>query len=321
VKAILENPRYTGYAIYGRWQKVEELLDPDDVAAGHVVRFRRSAQSRIVRSREPAHPAIVSVEDFTRVQLEMRARRGSGASDSAKRARTKVLPKDIYLLRGAIRCSRCGRRMEGARRSHAVFYRCPARTLEPGVRRTLEHPPTIYVREDHLTGRINEWISGLFSPENLDDTVAALADASDEDPTAGAAVALKRRIAAAQSAMDRLQRALEAGWDPEALTGQYNAAVAERRAAEAAFAALEPSDRLTAEEIRGVVAELGDMTEVLDRANRRDLAELYRALSLSISYDHEERGAVVSISPAMRVVKVGVRGGTCTLTSQFQRAS
>jgi hypothetical protein len=93
VKAILENPRYTGYAIYGRWQKVEELLDPDDVAAGHVVRFRRSAQSRIVRSREPAHPAIVSVEDFTRVQLEMRARRGSGASDSAKRARTKVLPR------------------------------------------------------------------------------------------------------------------------------------------------------------------------------------------------------------------------------------
>jgi hypothetical protein len=165
------------------------------------------------------------------------------------------------------------------------------------------------------------WISGLFSPENLDDTVAALADASDEDPTAGAAVALKRRIAAAQSAMDRLQRALEAGWDPEALTGQYNAAVVERRAAEAAFAALEPSDRLTAEEIRGVVAELGDMREVLDRANRRDLAELYRALSLSISYDHEKRGAVVSISPAMRVVKVGVRGGTCTLKTQFQRAS
>lgn len=33
VVAILSNPRYTGYAVYGRWQKVEELLDPDDVAA------------------------------------------------------------------------------------------------------------------------------------------------------------------------------------------------------------------------------------------------------------------------------------------------
>jgi hypothetical protein len=60
------------------------------------------------------------------------------------------------------------------------------------------------------------------------------------------------------------------------------------------------------------------MREVLDRANRRDLAELYRALSLSISYDHEERGAVVSISPAMRVVKVGVRGGIRTLTTRLE---
>ncbi|MEV6892191.1 recombinase family protein [Kribbella sp. NPDC051137] len=77
VKAILENPRHTGFAIYGRWQKIEELLDPEDVAAGHVVRFRRSPHSKIVRSREPAHPAIVSVDTFTCVQLELRVRRGA----------------------------------------------------------------------------------------------------------------------------------------------------------------------------------------------------------------------------------------------------
>ncbi|NEA30764.1 hypothetical protein G3I17_03620 [Streptomyces sp. SID13031] len=72
VVAILENPRYTGYAIYGRWQKVEELLDPEDVATGYVARFRRSPLAKIVRSREPAHPAIVSVETFTAAQLEKR---------------------------------------------------------------------------------------------------------------------------------------------------------------------------------------------------------------------------------------------------------
>jgi hypothetical protein len=82
--AILENPRYTGCAIYGRGQKVGELLDQDDVAAGHVVRFRRSAQSKIVRSREPAHPAIVSVEEFTQFQLEKRARRGSVPSTTLR---------------------------------------------------------------------------------------------------------------------------------------------------------------------------------------------------------------------------------------------
>jgi SAM-dependent methyltransferase len=46
VRAILDNPRYTGYAIFGRWTKHETLLDPEDVAAGHVVRFRRAAPDR-----------------------------------------------------------------------------------------------------------------------------------------------------------------------------------------------------------------------------------------------------------------------------------
>ena len=61
VRAILENPRYTGYAFFGRWAKHETLLDPDDVAAGHVTGFKRASSDRVVRSRHPAHPAIVSV--------------------------------------------------------------------------------------------------------------------------------------------------------------------------------------------------------------------------------------------------------------------
>src|SRR5439155_5037704 len=64
VRAILENPRYTGYAFFGRWTKHEVLLDPDDVAAGYTVRFRRSQPDRVVRSRKPAHPEIISVEAF-----------------------------------------------------------------------------------------------------------------------------------------------------------------------------------------------------------------------------------------------------------------
>jgi hypothetical protein len=37
VAAILQNPRYTGYAVFGRWAKKEELIDPDDVAAGYAI--------------------------------------------------------------------------------------------------------------------------------------------------------------------------------------------------------------------------------------------------------------------------------------------
>jgi hypothetical protein len=75
IRSILENPRYTGYAVFGRWAKHEELLDVDDVAAGYVIRFRRGSPDRVVRSREIAHPPVVTVEDFTHVQLARRSRR------------------------------------------------------------------------------------------------------------------------------------------------------------------------------------------------------------------------------------------------------
>lgn len=263
VRAILDNPRYTGYAIYGRWQKVEELLDPDDVAAGHVVRFRRSAQAKIVvRSREPAHPAIISVEDFARVQLLMRSRRSPGPTNYSKRDRNRVTEPRVCVFRSRIR----------------------------------------------LTRPINKWIARLFSPAHLETTVAALVGADEEDQSEEQTAVARQRIAEAEATMKRLQRALEAGRDPDGLTSQYNAAALDKRAAEAALAAIEPAQRLTADDIRKMLSELGDMAKVLDSANREDLAELYKALDLVISYDDAETRADVSISP--RVVKVGVRGGT-----------
>jgi hypothetical protein len=311
VRAILDNPRYTGFAVYGRWQKVEELLNPDDVAAGHVVRFRRSAQARIVRSREPAHPEIISVEDFTRVQLELRARAGASRAGGASPNRTRVVAAPTYLFRGAIRHAECGRKMEGAKRSHAVFYRCAARTLVPGARELLDHPPTVYLREDRLTGEVNRWIGGLFSPRNLESTVAALVGSQDgPDPAEVAEAAFRRRIGAAEAEMARLQRALEAGWDPEQLTSQYNAAVAEKRAALAGMDAIEVTERLTASEVRDMVAKLGDVGEALKRADRGDLADLYKVLDLAVTFDHRDRVAEVFMNPTTHVVKVGVRGGT-----------
>ncbi len=192
VAAVLENPRYTGYAIYGRWQKVEELLDPDDVAAGHVVRFRRSPQAKIVRSREPAHPAIVSVDTFTAAQLEQRRRRRGGERGWSSIGRSRQEKKRVYVLRSRIKCSICARKMEGAaRRQVVIYYRCNARTLVPGSATALAHPPQIYLREDLVTPAINRWIGQLFDPQNREATITALvaADVVREAPWSGARVA------------------------------------------------------------------------------------------------------------------------------------
>jgi len=174
VRSILENPRYTGYAVFGRWARREELLDRDDVGAGHVVRFRRADASRVVRSRTPAHPAIVSVEAFTRVQLLRRSRAAAGLRTARKQERAGRATQHVYLFRGLIRGCACGRKMEGSPRKHGMYYRCPARTLTPGSAALSTHPRTVYLREDPLRDAVNGWIGGLFRKENVDRTIRQL---------------------------------------------------------------------------------------------------------------------------------------------------
>ncbi|MEV6892190.1 hypothetical protein [Kribbella sp. NPDC051137] len=103
------------------------------------------------------------------------------------------------------------------------------------------HPANVYLREDMLTRKLNAWIVTVFSPENLDQTAEALAAVDDDRESASVAVRLAQRVQAAESAMARLPRALEAGRDPAALTEQYNAAVAEKRSAEAELSVVKVS--------------------------------------------------------------------------------
>ncbi|MFE6921621.1 recombinase family protein [Nocardia sp. NPDC057663] len=103
VGAILQNPRYTGYAVFGRWTKTEQLLDPDDVAAGNIVKFKRSP---------------------------------------AQRTRP-ISSGNIYQFRGRVYCDICSRKMQGEMLRKAVYYRCRARTLPPGSPVREIHPPTV----------------------------------------------------------------------------------------------------------------------------------------------------------------------------------
>jgi hypothetical protein len=68
-------------------------------------------------------------------------------------------------------------------------------------------------------------------------------------------------------------------------------------------------ERLSADDIRGMVQDLGDMTMALDQADASDMRALYEALGLQVSYNHETRSAEVVITPALRGFSVCVRGG------------
>ncbi|MFF1819836.1 recombinase family protein [Kribbella sp. NPDC058245] len=313
VVAILDNPRYTGYAVYGRWQKVEELLDPDDVAAGYVVKFRRSPQAKIVRSREPAHPEIVPVEVFTEAQLMRRKRRSGGVRTWSGAVRQRSSTTRVYALRGLVRCGLCARRMEGAARRQAVlYYRCNARTLVPGTATALAHPLQIYLREDVVTPAVNRWIGSLFDPMHRAATIEALfVEDESEDRRSQYVEELRGRVRAAKITMDRARKALDAGWDPAELREQYNAAAAEKQAAEAILASLPNEEVLSRAQLEAYVDELGNVGAALSAANPEDLSQLYRALRLSLTYHHADQMVEVEVDPlGDRVDKLRVRGGT-----------
>jgi hypothetical protein len=44
--------------------------------------------------------------------------------------------------------------MQGAKRSHATFYRCCARTLVPGARAAADHPPNANAAMARLRGAL-----------------------------------------------------------------------------------------------------------------------------------------------------------------------
>lgn len=107
-------------------------------------------------------------------------------------------------------------------------------------------------------------------------------------------------------------RALDAGWEPDVLKDQYNAAVAERRAAETELDATRATAPLTEDDARTLLESIEDVKQTLATAHKADLAQLYQSLGLSISYDHAARVADVTIELASQPgrAKVRVRGGT-----------
>ncbi|WP_246009894.1 recombinase family protein [Actinokineospora cianjurensis] len=308
VRSILENPRYTGYAFFGRWTRREMLLDPDDVGAGHVVRFKRADADKVVRSREQAHPVIVPVEVFTEVQLRRRGKGAGGLRATARNERAERPTKRTYLFRGHLRCAVCTRKMEGSPRKHGMYYRCPARTLAPGSPALASHPPTVYLREEPLQKIVNEWLMEVLHPARVDATVQALLEAQGTATGAADHEAARKRLRDAEGRLRRYQEAIGAGIDPAALVDAMNQAQAEKFAAQAELGEAPEPGTVSAAEIYAMIDSLGDVQAMVDNADPANLAALYDAMGLEIRYFNDE--AAVEMTAALRVNSVRVRGGT-----------
>ncbi|WP_338073239.1 zinc ribbon domain-containing protein [Kibdelosporangium phytohabitans] len=250
----------------------------------------------------------MSVEDFTRVQLKRKGKSAGGLQTARKTERAARATKHTYLFRGLIRCAVCKRKMEGSPRAHGMYYRCPARTLAPGSPALVDHPPTVYIREDPLLEAVNEWLGGLFHPRNRDRTVRMLVGSQEKMTPSSDHDQAERRLKDAEAKLKRFQAAVEAGIDPFALVEVINQAQAERAAARAELDNAPAPDDFTAADIYARLDSMTDVAEVLTGKRPEKLIEFYRDLELNLLYDNEKEA--IDATASLRVNSACVRGGT-----------
>jgi site-specific DNA recombinase len=198
VAAILANPKYTGYMVYGRRRKTGRRAS------------RPVPPAQWIWSDQPAHPAIITRPMFDAAQAIAAAHRTAGDDPDAA---PQPLARRSYALRGRVRHRTCQRRMCGTTRTsprywaegpdyaHA-YYKCPHDSGNPKHAATHpDHPRTVTVREDVLVELIRQFFARhIFGPERR----ALLAE---QIPASAAQAAEQRdRLAKELARIDLAQR-------------------------------------------------------------------------------------------------------------------
>jgi hypothetical protein len=205
VRAVVDNPRYTGRQVWGRQPRHEKLLDPTAPQDGYTTVQRWADPSKWQRSVEGVHfhEAIVDDSTFERAQT-LRHLKGHD------RARSLRPPKahSAYLLAGRVGCGVCGRRMSRHRSGQRLGYRCRLRD-DYALRVGDEHPLSVWVPERKLVVATFEWLDEIFSDDNRGKVLAEISTSGDVSNTSVASVVddlkdIERRI-------ERLVDAVENG--------------------------------------------------------------------------------------------------------------
>ncbi|MDI5969923.1 hypothetical protein POF50_011340 [Streptomyces sp. SL13] len=192
--------------------------------------------------------------------------------------------------------------MQGNWNNGRAHYRCRFPN-EYAVANKLDHPLTVYIREDAILDPLDTWLAESLSASSVEQSLMEL-DASR--PVNDLQIETARRsLEECDRKLSRHRAALEAGADP-ALVAQWSREVqAERAVAEAHLAMIGSQQtaggRMGREQIRDVVAALGGLLNVLRKAAPEDKAEVYRELGLTLTYDHETQKVLAEVQTAPTV--------------------
>ena len=174
IRAILGNPRYTGFEVWNKQRKDEVLIDVDDVALGHRPRCAGTTTAEWIWSAEPTHEAA-------RQPRAVRRRPGDVRPQQAAR-------RPAHGRRGPALPARRARALRRLRPADAGPVEPRPRLLPLQVHRATTPTATVRAPEERLREgggappRPRRWLGSLFDDEHIDDTCAVLAGASEPDP-------------------------------------------------------------------------------------------------------------------------------------------
>ena len=302
VRAILLNPRYLGHQVAGRLRRHDELVDPTDAALGTTSRQRWQARNDWSWSDDLAWPALVDADLWERVNRRIRNNVGT-------RARQPRSDPGKYLLSGMLRCGHCGKSMHGTTAKSKAYYRCDVTRPDYATPAVPGHPPSYTVREERLVAALDEWLSQLTSPEQLDTTIASILTADDHQAEPDSVVAARRRQVRLNAELDRMLAAIRAGMDPAIAAAETRKIQAELAEAAATMATWQASGQsvipLTEDQIRDAVSSAAHFVRLLKTAERTDRTALYRALGVQLRYKREAPTGLETIQARLELCSSG----------------
>lgn len=248
-------------------------------------------------SPETTHEALIDPDLFGQVQ------RQQSTGNHRPAVAVRQGKRGPYVLSSLMSGGICGRRMQGTWNNQSPHYRCRFPS-EYALTKELDHPKTVYVRENTITPALDEWLAAVFDPGHIEATCEARAAASETDGAAEASVdAARRKLADCDARLAQYRSALDAGADPKVVAGSMAQVQAQRLGAERLINDAAPSRTLSTAEIRARIGSVQDMVTKLTDADPQTKADLYRHLGIKLTY--HPKGRVDCRSQARRPMYYG----------------
>ena len=285
IQAMLRNPKYTGYNVWGRHDK-------------RPGRPRLRPREQWVWSPTPTHPAIVPQELFDQVEQRAQSKQPTTKeAPAAYPARSTRRAGRVYVLRGRVRCALCGRRMEGTNQKGSNYYRCRVNaTRGTKAARSTGHPGALQIKEDTILEDVLTFMdSRIFGPDRLTHLRKELS--SDQHPGHGPELQrLQRELKNIDDALYRQTLRMEEHEDPaHPIVAHAKQRIIQltlrREKLQAAMLSLEREHEATqqAEAIESMLAAIPDVRDTWQAPADEAFEQTIEALDLTATYDKPKR--------------------------------